>query len=213
MVAGKIHAGTDVGREAYVVIAYVVQDAIGQTSLNTIYILAALHVHFGIVGVGSDAILLQEGGNHGHGSLEHRQAVVERSLAAATRDTEMEGNGPGAFLVSSIKRGNEGSGSRTMEILASLAKLVDVEGIGIEGRTCQGILCNAEGGVDVAGLCGILCVEHKVPAFAQPGQTCGVGVGTVKVERGQTGGIAKVGDTLVGVGQITTCPCASRGNQ
>ena len=110
MVAGEVHAGTDVGREAYVVVAYVVQDAIGQTSLNTIYILATLHVHFGVVGVGSDAILLQEGGNHGHGSLEHRQAVVECGLTTATRHTEMEGNGPGAFLVSSIERGNEGCG-------------------------------------------------------------------------------------------------------
>ena len=190
VVAGKVHACAEVHGQTVLGCALVFKEFIGNADLHAINILAAVHIHFSGIGIGGNAFCGKHIGDYRNWGFKHRQAFVERGLAAAARDAEVHGSGKLAFLISHVERGNERRGSLALKGLRGVAELVDVLCKGGKGRS------------DLAGLRGILPVEHEVPALANPCQAGRVAVRAVELEGSEACGVAQVGSILVRVCEV-----------
>ena len=178
----------------------VLQHLVTHTELATVVILTTLGAHVKLVTLQHVRLSLN-GGHHLRRNqlFEHANTVVKLTLAAATRDAEVERGKPLVAYASKVERGNDGSRSLTLIFLPSVSaiRLAIHRAIRIEGELALGR----------TRLVSALNVEAQVPAVAHETNTCGVAVSTVDSHNSVARRVTQEGNALVRVSKEATGLC------
>ena len=186
----------------------IVVHLVGQVHLAAIDVLLALYLRVDGVHVGSDygdgglgvhllgCECLLEDGTHDEG-IEHGYAFIVFDEATATHNTNHGREGPTVFLIRGEKGWHDGGRGNAFKFLV-IESVVTIIHSGV-GQIIR------DSGSDVAILPGFLEVERQLETFVAPGETSGVRVGGIDVERSATCHHTVECNVIIGVGHQTSC--------